>query len=121
MRNSFVFMILFVVAVFTHHSKAETSKTTYRLIISFGSECCGIDHMAQDEIDKFIAAYEKKKKVKLQRKVVYWGKEGERDYCFTLSEISKKEQANLIAEIKTIAKKSKLVEVKENSTDPNEP
>lgn len=109
-----------LVNVTENHTLHKANPRQYRLIISFGSECCGIDQKAEKEIGEIIAKYEKKNNVKLERKTVRWGKEGERDFCYLLGELSKGEQWRLIAEINAVAKKSKLVDVKENAFNTKE-
>lgn len=109
-----------LVNVTENHTLHKANPRQYRLIISFGSECCGIDQKAEKEIGEIIAKHEKKNKVKLERKTIRWGKEGERDFCYLLGELSKDEQIKLIAEIKSVAKKSKLVDVKENAFNTHE-
>lgn len=119
-KTGVAFILFFVTAFMIQNNFAQEAKQAYRLIISFGSECCGINKEAEKKIRKIISLYEKEKKVKLKRNKIYWGKEGEFDYCYTLSEISADEQIKLINKTKEIANASKLVEIRENSTNPNE-
>ena len=68
------------------------SDLDYRLVISFQSPANGIDKDADAKLTNYIANYGKV----LAIEKVYWGMEGERDYCFKLSELSKNEQGKFI-------------------------
>lgn len=89
-------------------------KRKYRLAISFASECCGIDQKAEDRFKKFIAAQERKNRIKLESIETHWDKEGERNYCFELKGLSKSKQKSLISALRKLLAPHKLVQVKEN-------
>lgn len=97
------------------HGQTQTSGQTSRLVVSFYSICCGIDHQAQENLDKFIKQYEKTKRKQLAKTAVPWGREGEVDYCLKLSELSRRDQKKFIAQVRTLLKKSKLVHINENA------
>ena len=59
--------------------------------------------------------YEKEKAVQLAKEVVRWGREGELDYCFKLSELSKEDQEDFVSGIKPLAGGSKQTVVVENA------
>jgi hypothetical protein len=86
-------------------------KIKYRLVISFVSQASGIDGDKFEAIDKFIRGYHKK----LLVDILPWGREGERDYCMHLKELSKSEQKKFIAEVKKIADGSDRVLFNENT------
>jgi hypothetical protein len=69
------------------HGQRQAGKQTSRLVISFYSICCGIDHKAKEKLDKFIRQYEKAKGKRLTKAAVRWGREGEIDYCLALLEL----------------------------------
>jgi hypothetical protein len=96
------------------HGQTQTSEQTTRLVVSFYSICCGIDHKAQERLDKFIKRYEKAKGKQLTKATVRWGREGEVDYCLNLSELSRREQKRFIAQVRWLLKRSKLVHINEN-------
>ena len=96
------------------HGQTQAKEQTSRLVVSFYSICCGIDHKAQEDLDKFIKRYEKAKGKQLTKAAVHWGKEGEIDYCLKLSELSLREQKRFIAQVRLLLKKSKLVHINEN-------
>ncbi len=99
-----------VVAQGQTQAKAKTS----RLVVSFYSICCGIDHEAQESLDRFIQQYEKSKRKQLAKATVNWGREGEIDYCLPLSELSAKERKSFISKVRSLLRKSKLVHIDEN-------
>lgn len=92
----------------------QAGEQTQRLVVSFYSICCGIDHQAREKLDKFINNYEKAKGKQLTRSAVRWGREGEIDYCLKLSELSPREQKRFIAKVRSLLKRSKLVHINEN-------
>ena len=96
------------------HGQTQTSEQTARLVVSFYSICCGIDHKAQENLDKFINRYEKARGKQLTKAAVRWGREGEIDYCLKLSELSRREQKRFIAKVRLLLKRSKLVHINEN-------
>ena len=96
------------------HGQTQATEQTSRLVVSFYSICCGIDHKAQENLDKFIKRYEKAKGKRLTKAAVRWGREGEIDYCFKLSELSRREQKRFISKVRLLLKESKLVHINEN-------
>ena len=97
------------------HGQSQTSERTTRLVVSFYSICCGIDHKAKENLDNFIKGYEKAKRKKLTKAAVSWGREGEVDYCMKLAELSRREQKRFIAKVRLLLKSSKLVHINENA------
>jgi hypothetical protein len=63
----------------------------------FGSECCGIDQKAFQELHAHIKKFQKKSKNKLAYETLHWGKEGERVIYFELSQLTDN-QANTFFE-----------------------
>jgi hypothetical protein len=65
-------------------------------------------------MDVFISRYQLENKKELKFEAVPWGREGEVDYCFMLSELSAKEQSRFINALKDQLKFSELVQITEN-------
>lgn len=67
--------------------KASSVKTPVMLSqmisVSFISVASGIDRVAFDDFIKSIEKYEKENNYKLIFQIVTWGREGERDICFS--------------------------------------
>jgi hypothetical protein len=91
-----------------------TQTAANRLTISFISIGEGTDFRAKDTLDVFISGYQTETKKELKFEAVPWGREGEIDYCFMLSELSDREQVKFIKELKERLKFSELVQITEN-------
>jgi hypothetical protein len=111
----FGFIVLAAFALLSNASTSYSQPANSRLIISFTSQASGIDREAKREIDGFITEYEKEKGRRLAKEIVRWGREGELDYCFMLSELSQGDQAHFVSQIKLLVKKSKQTSVVENA------
>ena len=94
----------------------NTPDTIYRLSVSFISIGAGTDKKAKQQYDQYIIQYKQKNKIKLNYEIVNWGREGEIDYCFKLSELNKNQQDLFVTETKETLKSSSLVRFKENTT-----
>jgi len=120
-RTKILALCLSLVSLFgSAHAQTKAKARNPRLVVSFYSICCGIDHEAQERLDKFIRQYEKTKRRQLAKTTVNWGREGEVDYCLPLSEISARDQRSFIAKVRTLLKSSKLVHIEENVACRNE-
>lgn len=106
-------------AVKTNESNATATTTTapeaaikYRLIVSFISKGAGTDGDARTAFTNYVSSHPQKPSYKEVR----WGREGEADYCFNLTELTaKKDMVAFIDEINKIAAKSDRVTVTENA------
>ncbi|MBI3517774.1 MAG: hypothetical protein HY062_00255 [Bacteroidetes bacterium] len=102
----------------TKTSEATKTETTasadapanYRLVISFISKGGGPDHKKQEALLAYVNGHPKKPAYK----TVLWGREGENDFCFTLSELTKSEVTTFINEVKKIADGSDMMKIIEN-------
>jgi hypothetical protein len=110
-----VFLSLTVLPVFAE-CQTQAREQNSRLVVSFYSICCGIDHNARKKLDRFINNYEKAKGQQITKATIHWGKEGEIDYCFKLPELSPKEQKRFISRVRRVLRKSKLVHINENAS-----
>ncbi len=84
---------------------------SYRLVVSFYSVSSGIDLKGNEDFEKLLSAYPKK----IAYEPTHWGREGEKDYCLKLSELSTAEQADFVKKAKELLSKSTLVHINENS------
>ena len=98
----------------TKATATATNTNTYRFGVSFYSIGTGIDGAARDQMLEYIASFEQKNKLKLLMEKFAWGREGEVDYCFKLSELDKKKQDQFVTEIKKVLRKSTRIHYKEN-------
>jgi hypothetical protein len=93
-------------------SNTTDAPVTYRLIISFISKGAGTDSEKRTAILAYVRSHPKKPAYK----TVIWGREGEADYCFNLSEFSsQKELVAFIEDIKKIIANSDMVTIAENA------
>jgi hypothetical protein len=81
-----------------------------RLVVSFISIGAGTDYKAKEEYDKLISDHPKKPKYD----ETHWGREGEVDYCFTLSEMEPRDQDDFVKRTKDLLGTNKLVIITEN-------
>ena len=86
-------------------------KETYRLVVSFTSIGSGIDTQKYETIETFIKNHTKKPAFE----VIAKGREGEREICLQLKELTKTEQNSFIDDIKKLAQGSERVAVTENA------
>lgn len=93
---------------------ASEQTSLCRLNVSFISTGEGTDLEARKAFLDCVSAFEKKQKLKLVYEVVSWGREGEKDYCFRLSELNQAQQKEFIAECRKVLKNSNLVQLDEN-------
>ena len=90
---------------------ADTTKAdNYRFHVSFYSMGAGIDNDAQKKFVDWVNNYPKK----IAFEETPWGREGEVDYCFKLSEFSATEQVEFIKKAKEILTGTELVHFNEN-------
>ncbi len=92
-------------------SKQIDSTDNYRLIVSFFSPGNGIDHKMNRKFSEFLAS----NYPKLIYERAQWGKEGERDYCFLLKELTQKKKDQFVRESKELLAASSRVHVYENA------
>lgn len=99
----------------TEPAKTETTASTssivnYRLLVSFISKASGPDNTKVEALIAYVNGHPKKPVYK----TVLWGREGESDFYFTLSELTKTEVTSFINEVKKIADGSDMMQIKEN-------
>ena len=82
----------------------------YRFIVSFISVGSGADNQAISKLEKIASDY----KGNPQFEVVSWGREGEKDYCFSLNQMNSTEQTQFIEKVKMEFKGNSLVQFREN-------
>jgi hypothetical protein len=98
----------------TTTTNLTTTAGTCRLIISFTSIGTGTDGAAIEAVENYITEYNKANNVSLAVEKYPWGREGEKDYCLLLTELSSDKQAAFIQGIREQVKKSTRVFIKEN-------
>lgn len=103
--------------IISEKNKSEFSSTNDTLnyfTASFYSIGSGIDRRTKSEYDTFFGKFQDDTKANLNRQVFKWGKEGEIDYCFNLTNLSSDIKTKFINESSEILKKSERVHLKFN-------
>lgn len=83
----------------------------YPLVLSFYSIGSGVDGNHLRKFSEFLESYQPK----LTPIVTPWGREGEVDFCFTLSELSTKQRSQFVKQVREQLKDCKLVHINENA------
>jgi hypothetical protein len=99
----------------TEKTTTTPSPTTYRAIVSFGSKGNGIDSKTIAALESYVITFGKKVDKTITFEKVNYGKEGEVDYCFALSELSKSKQDEFVQGLKNVTKSGQIVFVNENT------
>jgi hypothetical protein len=123
MKNNMIYLLL-TLAIFScdpakriakKNAKMEVkSDENCRFSISFISIGGGTDGDAKKQFETYIVKFDVNNNTKLDYETVKWGREGEVDYCFKLSELKPKQQEIFISDLKELLKDSKLVRYQEN-------
>lgn len=85
-----------------------------RVRVTFGSIASGINRESKIAFQQYVGNYEERTGKKLAHEITLWGMEGERDYCFKLSELSKKEQQEFIEGLYALSKEKQQLFISEN-------
>ena len=95
-------------------TEQQQTKEVANLVVSFYSKGSGIDYELASQFDDMLNKKMNQDQISFSKKG--WGREGETDFCINFSSsLSKKEKAELIAEIKQYVSKSTLVHLKEDA------
>lgn len=84
------------------------------LSVSFYSIAYGINHSAETALKNLISTFENEESVQLSVNSVRWGREGEIDYCFDLSNLSESQRENFISRTTELLTNSELVRIMQN-------
>lgn len=121
MKTKIILLLSIVMLTFAckHTQKTTTTGapavTIYRVIVSFGSNGTGIDAKTAAGLESWALSYGKKVGKTIKYSKVNYGKEGEVDYCFDLTNLSKSKQDECVQDIKNCTKAGSLVKITENS------
>lgn len=86
----------------------------FRLIVSFISIGEGIDPNAKIKLDKVVTPWTERKGKAIQAEQYPWGREGEVDFCYRLTELTAEEQQLFVSQVIEVFKGNSLVYVSEN-------
>ncbi len=94
---------------------AHSDDHRYRLVVKFGSQCCGTDKAARQRLAEIIAMYEQRDANKIVFKKFYWGKEGEYSACFKLKELSEEQKMEFVKAVNASIHSSDIIKISENA------
>ncbi|MGH8119119.1 MAG: hypothetical protein ACRESK_00735 [Gammaproteobacteria bacterium] len=86
----------------------------YRVVVRFGSVCCGPFSDAYDYVYELVAAREKLMGKSLVKERKGWGEEGEYNLCLKLDELTASEQEEFVQELLVATTKPGTIQVAEN-------
>lgn len=84
------------------------------LVVSFYSTGSGINREAESKFEKFLTEYIRKTNTKITYKKFGWGREGEVDYCISLSVMNSEQRSKFITSVKDILRSVETVHLLEN-------
>ncbi len=88
-----------------------------RLAVNFISIGAGTDVDAKRVLDEYIKQYREKSGKMVSYVAHPWGREGEVENQFSLSELSEKEQSEFISGLKSALKGRELIQIEENKAN----
>jgi hypothetical protein len=88
-----------------------------RLAVNFISIGAGTDVDAKRALDEYILQYRQKSGKMVSYVAHPWGREGEVENQFSLSELSEKEQSEFISGLKSALKGRELIQIEENKAN----
>jgi hypothetical protein len=76
---------------------SDALQPRYRLVIDYAGILCGGTIAEEQAIDAAISGYEARLRTTIKSRKTYWGLEGERSRCYSLNNLSRANQTDLIA------------------------
>jgi len=101
---------MLLLAVATTHA----DERPHRVIVKFGSICCGPDFSAMNRVSEVVTNHEQTSGRPIKKTWVPWGMEGDTTLCLGLEEYSASEQADLIGHVRKALEKSVGTKLEEN-------
>ena len=102
------------VAVTPDQKMQSATDISYRFIVSFISIGEGTDRNAKEIFDSFLNDWKTNQKKEINYETVQWGREGEVDFCFPLSELTDGQQKQFVGGIREKFKGHDLIQFAEN-------
>ena len=87
------------------------------LVVSFISIGAGTDYKAKERLDLFVKDFQSNQQVQLAVRTKHWGKEGETDYTYDLSKLSRKQCKTFVEEIEAMFSGNDLVRISHHLVD----
>jgi hypothetical protein len=96
-------------------NSATQEKKVFRFTVSFISKGAGTDYQMRQKYDSFLTDFETRNYIKLVLSKASWGREGEMDYCFDMTDLKKDVIDKFIAESKALLSASDRINIGENT------
>ncbi len=94
--------------------QANAGPDSFRLVVTFISIGAGTDPDGKAFLDNYILDFKKRSGKNISYIMIPWGREGEVDCCFTLSELSISEQTDFIEQLRRVMTGRELIQINEN-------
>lgn len=116
LRHQCFFVLIFFN---TWHINAQTKpqNSKDKLVVSFISIGTGIDYKAKDKLNLLVEDFQREHLVQLGVSFKYWGREGETDYTYDLTKLSKKQCKAFIKKIEEMFAGNNRVKISHSSLD----
>jgi len=111
-----VALLLALFAIPLHAQEAAPEQ--YRLVIAFGSLCCGPDYSAMRRAQEVAEQTAGRIGKPMAMNQVWYQREGETAFCFPLKELRATGQAQFVSRIKAALGKDAIAQVEENEACP---
>ncbi|HLG33768.1 MAG TPA: hypothetical protein VI757_02725 [Bacteroidia bacterium] len=98
----------------TQTVQSDEIQSLNNLLVSFYSKGSGINREAAGKFDNFLMEYIRKTNTKITYKKTGWGREGELDYCISLSVMNSEQRSKFITAVKDNLRQVELVHLFEN-------
>lgn len=109
----FFVLILFTTWHINAQTKPQNSKD--KLVVSFISIGTGIDYKATGQLSTFTKDFQHEHHIRLDVSIKNRGREGETNYTYTLTKLSKKQRRLFIEKIEELFAKNNLVKISHQS------
>ena len=93
---------------------SDAAPSPSNLVVSFFSKGNGINREAAGNLEKFLTEYIRKTNTTVTYKKTGWGREGETDYCISLSAMNTGQRSKFIAAIKDLLRPVETIHLFEN-------
>jgi hypothetical protein len=91
----------------------EPGKELCSLLVSFYSRGSGTNYRAADSLKSLLASCERDTR-RIRIDTIRWGREGERDLCFHLGQLSSRKKKRFVRKVKATIGSSENVRIEEN-------
>lgn len=98
----------------TRQGQQQSTKELNKITVSFISIGEGIDIEASENYKSFLDNWKSSIGKSITYETIYWGREGETDFCIDMTNISDSESRRLLSETRERVKNNSLVQIETN-------